>query len=302
MRIRASTIGVLLLAIGSMGFIQAITSFKPSSTTSTVINHNYYSVSYSEKYEQAEWVAYKLTSAMIAGYAERKNNFKEDPLVTTRSATLADYKGSGYDRGHLCPAADMKISQEAMNESFYMSNMSPQDPSFNRGIWKSLEEKVRSWAATEGEVYVVTGGVLTSVNKTIGANQVGVPQEYYKIVYDYSGSNSKMIGFVLPNKKGEKQLSEYVVPVNRIETITGIDFFPQLSDELEEALESHSNYSSWVSSTAPAPVYKPSQSSSTTKSSSSAQCKGISTSAGVRCRNKTKNSNGYCHHHQGQFR
>jgi endonuclease G, mitochondrial len=291
----------VMLAIACFSFIQSNFNLTPASTTSSVIKHKYYSVSYNEKYEQAEWIAYKLTSAMIAGYAERKNNFKEDPLVSTGSASLADYKGSGYDRGHLCPAADMKISQEAMNESFYMSNMSPQDPSFNRGIWKSLEEKVRSWAATEKEVYVVTGGVLTSVNKTIGANQVGVPQDYYKIIYDYSGNNTKMIGFILPNKKGEKQLPEYVVPVNRIETITGIDFFPQLPDDIEEALESKSNYSAWVSSATPKPNYKPSQ-SSTTKSATAQQCNGIASSTGVRCKSKTKNSNGYCHHHQRQVK
>ena len=296
-----SAVLFISISYGLLSFIQSNPSFTPSSTTSSVIKHKYYSVSYNEKYEQAEWIAYKLTSAMIAGYAERKNNFKEDPLVSSGSASLADYKGSGYDRGHLCPAADMKISQEAMNESFYMSNMSPQDPSFNRGIWKSLEEKVRSWAATETEVYVVTGGILTSVNKTIGANQVGVPQEYYKIVYDYSGNNTKMIGFILPNKKGEKQLPEYVVPVNRIETITGIDFFPQLPDEIEEALESKSNYSAWVSSATPKATYKSSQ-SSTTKSSTAQQCNGIASSTGVRCRNKTKNTNGYCHHHQGQIK
>ena len=296
MRVQFSFFCILILAIVSYSFIQFKSNLTPASKTSAVIKHKYYCVSYNEKYEQAEWVAYKLTSAMIAGYAERKNNFKEDPLVSTGSASLVDYKGSGYDRGHLCPAADMKISQKAMNESFYMSNMSPQDPSFNRGIWRSLEEKVRSWAATETEVYVVTGGILTSVNKTIGANQVGVPQEYYKIVYDYSGNNTKMIGFILPNRKGEKQLPEYVVPVNRIETITGIDFFPQLPDEIEEALESKSNYFAWVSSSTPKPTYKSSQ------SSTAQQCNGIASSTAVRCRNKTKNTNGYCHHHQGQVK
>ena len=156
MRILAVIISAVLLIIGSVGFVQTNTSFKPYSTTSTVINHNYYSVSYSEKYEQAEWIAYKLTSSMIAGYAERKNNFKEDPLATTRSATLADYKGSGYDRGHLCPAADMKISQEAMNESFYMSNMSPQNAGFNRGVWKRLEEKVRYLVESNDSIFSVT--------------------------------------------------------------------------------------------------------------------------------------------------
>ena len=119
-----------------------------------LVKHKYYTLSYNEDCEQANWVAYKLTSDMVLGHAVRKNNFKEDPDVETGSAKLIDYKGSGYDRGHLCPAAAMKISNQAMSESFYMSNMSPQVPGFNRGKWKSLEAKTTYFNA----LFEVSGG------------------------------------------------------------------------------------------------------------------------------------------------
>ena len=110
------------------------------------ISHLGYTLSYNEKHEQASWVAYELTAGELRGTIARTDNFKADASVTTGSASLADYRGSGFDRGHLAPAADMKWSREVMSESFFMSNMSPQEPGFNRGIWKKLEGKVRDWA------------------------------------------------------------------------------------------------------------------------------------------------------------
>jgi len=155
----------------------------PTSTTNQVVDHTYYSLSYSEDHEQAEWVYYMLTGEMVrSGSVSRTDNFREDPSVTTRSASLGDYKGSGYDRGHLCPAGDMQINNISMSESFYMSNMSPQEPSFNRGIWKKLESTVRNWAVKEDTIYVVTGGVLSSSKGSIGPCRVTVPEYYYKMV------------------------------------------------------------------------------------------------------------------------
>ncbi len=152
---------------------------------SEIIQHTGYALKYNEQYEQAEWVAYQLTDIEVNGKYERSDNFRKDPFVSTGSATLKDYKGSGYDRGHLIPASDMKWSPDAMSSSFYMSNMSPQDPSFNRGIWKKLEEQVREWAVDNREIYVVTGPVLTNgLYQTIGVNKVAVPNHYYKVVLD----------------------------------------------------------------------------------------------------------------------
>ena len=114
----------------------------------------------------------------------RTDDFRADEAVATGSAALEDYRGSGYDRGHMAPAAAMAWSVEIMSESFLLSNISPQDPDFNRGIWRDLEAMVRDWAVLHGEVFVVTGPVLSEQLPSIGPNEVSVPESYYKVVVD----------------------------------------------------------------------------------------------------------------------
>lgn len=208
----------------------------------TIVEHNYYKLAYSEEHEGALWVFYRLTPEFITGPGVRKNNFKEDPLVPTGSSALEDYVGSGYDRGHLCPAASMALNQEAMDESFFMSNMSPQHPSLNRGRWKSLEGKVRNWTESLGEVYVVSGAIYNDKIEAIGANEVTVPKHYYKVIWD---NKDKIIGFILPNEKCALDLKSYAVPVDSIEGLTGIDFFSIIPDELETKIESKTNIEHW---------------------------------------------------------
>ena len=147
-----------------------------------IVQHDYYTLSYNEQYEQADWVMYRLSGDSLKGDKfRRKNDFRKDTLITTESATLNDYKRSGYDRGHLCPAADMSWSETALSETFYMSNMSPQKPRFNRGIWKHLEAQVRKWATINNEVYVITGPVFQDSMNYIGNNKVAVPKLFYKV-------------------------------------------------------------------------------------------------------------------------
>ena len=256
-----------------------------------IISHSSYTLKYNEQYEQAEWVAYRLTDVMISGNVNRTDNFREDPAVNTGSASLFDYKGSGYDRGHLCPAADMKFSNKAMSESFYMSNMSPQRPGFNRGIWKHLESQVRKWADDNDEIYVVTGPVLKGGNfTTIGSNEVAVPDKYYKVILDYKEPELKAIAFVLPHQKISGNLQGFAVTVDKAEEITGINFFPALPDNIEESLESSLDINKWSFK-----PYRKSKSSSST--SSSTRCNGI-TRKDYQCKRMTKNENGYCWQHQ----
>lgn len=207
------------------------------------VNHSYFSLSYNENHEQAEWVYYFLTSDMINGDYKRTEDFRTDNKIRTGSASKADYYKSGYDRGHLAPAGDMKISRTSMSESFLLSNISPQNPSFNRGGWKKLESQVRSWILSEGEMYVVTGPILSNPIGSIGSNNVTVPSYFYKIIY--SKSKDKMIGLVMPNQKTNTDLKHYVKSVDYIESLTGIDFFHQLEDKNEEELESKINLKSW---------------------------------------------------------
>ena len=213
--------------------------------TGKIIKHKNYILSYSEKYEQAQWVAYELAVKETSGLIKRDDNFRPDPFVKTGSAKLNDYKGSGYDRGHLAPAADMGFSVVAMSESFYMSNMSPQRPSFNRGIWKRLEAQVRNWAKAYDKIYVVTGAVLKPGLPIIGKNRIAVPEKYYKIIFREKTGQSDMIAFLLANKKSEAPLSSFVVSVDQIEKLTKLDFFPQLPDNIENKLESKRGIQNW---------------------------------------------------------
>ena len=152
----------------------------------TIIKRPGYALGYIEKHEQPAWVMYRLTGEQVTTKAARRTNkFKADPDIPTGSATPEDYRNSGFDRGHLAPAADMAYSARTMADSFYMSNMSPQDPQFNRGIWKELEAQVRTFAVAEKEIYVVTGPILPEEKViSIGVSKVTVPYSYYKVIYD----------------------------------------------------------------------------------------------------------------------
>ncbi|MEK6478657.1 DNA/RNA non-specific endonuclease [Catalinimonas sp. 4WD22] len=220
--------------------------YLPNSDNQQIIRHQYFTLSYVEKHEQAEWVAYELTGIEVEGIEERTDDFREDPMVSTGSASLEDYYRSGYDRGHLAPAGDMKFSEEAMSESFYMSNMSPQEPEFNRGIWRILEEQVRDWALENGKLYVVTGPVFNQRSRRIGENRVSIPKAYYKVLLDYTEPEIKAIGFLLPNEGSEKDIYSFAVPIDSIEKVTNIDFFPALPDQEEVLLESDVNVSEWI--------------------------------------------------------
>ena len=213
-----------------------------------IVRHQYYTLKYNESTEQASWVAFAVTKKMqTVKKVKRINRFKSDRDVSTESASPKDYRKSGYDRGHLCPSAAMSFSKEAMLETFYMSNMSPQKPGFNRGIWKKLESKVRKWAVKNDKIYVVTGPIFypNKEHKEIGSNGVDVPDAYYKVILDFREPSLKAIAFIFPNQKSKEPLSTFVVTVDQAEEVTGIDFFPELPDYIEDNLESKSNYDNW---------------------------------------------------------
>ena len=238
------TLPVLLLLIWQslVSQIEYLPAIKPSDQ---IVQHYAYTLCYSEQHEQAAWVAYTLTKSRVYGTTKRTDNFRPDPKVKTGSASLADYKSSGYDRGHLAPAADMKWSTTAMSESFYMSNMSPQTPGFNRGIWKKVEQVIRDWAVENEEIHVVTGPVLKGQFKRIGPDQVAVPNYYYKVVLDYKEPELKGIGLILPNESSSRPIQSYAVTIDQVEAVTGIDFFIDLPDNIEEQIESNLDLSKW---------------------------------------------------------
>ena len=222
-------------------------SFLPTSTTNEIVVHDNYTLSYVEKYEQAEWVAYELKKSEVSN---NNNNFQrpffiEDPKVTSGSADWKNYRKSGFDKGHLCPAGDRRFSKNAFDETFYTSNISPQKHDFNEGVWNRLEQKVRYWAVKYDDIYVVTGGVLSNNMNTIGKEDVAVPNSFYKVLLDKSRGEYKMIAFLVPHQDSDKPLYEFVISVDELEKITGIDFFPKLDDSIENKLEKSSDYKSW---------------------------------------------------------
>lgn len=211
-----------------------------------VIKHSGFTLAYNEQHETASWVAYKLTGLQTTRLDyERTDNYTPDPKVTTGTANDDDYKGSGYDRGHLAPAEDMAWSETTMTESFYYSNMAPQEPGFNRGVWRRLEELTRFWASYYDSVFIATGPVLTPGLRTIGAEEVSVPQYFYKVVLYYNNKNAKAIGFVMQNKPSAATLKSFAVPVDSVEKLTGLDFYPALPDDVENAVEANPDVSNW---------------------------------------------------------
>jgi endonuclease G len=219
--------------------------FLPTSTTNQVVHHQNYSLSYSEKHEQAEWVAYELKASDLSSTNYKRPYFEIDNAVKTKAAHWRNYKKSGYDKGHLCPAADRRFSKYAHDETFLTSNISPQEHKFNAGVWNRLEQKVRYWAKKNDGVFVITGGVLENNLKTIGSEAVAVPNQFYKVILDKTNGKIKMLAFLMPHKESNLPLYKFVVSVDKVEALTGIDFFKELDDTIEEQLESSSSYKNW---------------------------------------------------------
>ena len=216
-----------------------------------IITHTYYSLSYSEADEQALWVSYMLTRSRTNGNIPRTDFFSEDEDVITGSASYEDYRGSGYTRGHLLPAADARWNETAMEETFLMSNITPQKKVFNDGVWSKLEGKMRHWANVYDTIFIVTGPVLKSndggsnakAKKQIGRNKVTVPQYFYKAIY--CPQKQQAIGFLVPHEESEAPLQSFVVSIDQLEEITGIDFFPELEDTLEQRIEKIGDSRQW---------------------------------------------------------
>ncbi len=214
--------------------------------TTRIFNREGYAFGYAEAYEQPLWVTYKLTvDELKSKRYSRTDDFREDPRVLTRTAKPEDYKNSGYDRGHLAPAADMGWSAKVMSESFYMSNMSPQHPGLNRGIWLTLEEKTRDIARKESEIFIVCGPYFDEDEEDIrrlGKTRLAVPEGFYKVILDLTPPR-KMIGFLFPNKKCGGNLTDYAVTVEDVEDKTGLRFFPELLDA--EKMKETISVSAW---------------------------------------------------------
>jgi endonuclease G len=206
-----------------------------------VIHHKYYSLSYIEEAEQPEWVAYKLTRTMLKKVVNRKDEFHDDWHIESGSASYTDYEN--YDAGHLCPARQMQFDCTAMHETFFMSNMSPQVPEFNRRAWAFLEKLERNMVWKRGELWIYVGPVLSDIDTTIGENKVAVPKKFYRILYDPTKDES--LAFLMPNERILAPLESFVVSIDSIESITNIDFFSSFDEQHQTRLEGSKTSTGW---------------------------------------------------------
>ena len=216
-----------------------------------ILEKTYYPVGYNKDTKQPNWVGYYLSGARLnSGSESRSEDFREDEsLRPAWRSLLSDYRKSGFDRGHLAPAADFRFSADAMSETFLLSNMSPQIHDYNAGIWLTAEKIARKNAYEYGDLYIVTGPIFNSMppSSAIGESKVGVPDAFYKVFLVYNDSDKKGIGFIIPHEKGKfKNIAYYAMSIDDVEKATGIDFFYNLPDDDETKIEASFDASDWI--------------------------------------------------------
>ncbi len=210
-----------------------------------IIKRYAYTVSYNKDTRCPNWVAWRLTADHTDGEVSRDRNYYEDEDVPKPRATSFDYKGSGWTRGHMCPAGDNKWSEQAMQESNLLTNICPQHASLNSGVWNVIERNCRDWAQKYGDLYIVCGPIyLNQSHETIGYNEIVVPEAFFKVILCLT-DEPKAIGFVVRNNAGKKKRDQFINTIDDVERITKIDFFPALPDSIESDVESKADIDEW---------------------------------------------------------
>ena len=236
----------LLLAVIYVGSPGSWLDYGAPSQPDVIAFRTGYVVGFNDKTHNPEWTMHRVTAEHLRdNKVDRTDDFRHDPQVP-RSAELWDYKGSGWSRGHMVPAADMKWSYQVMSESFLLSNMIPQNTKNNSDAWSRIEETVRRWALKEKSLWVITGPIYdkSKPTRTIGSTGVRVPDAIFKVVLDETPPK-KMIAFISPNEDTKALPKELVVSVDEVERRTGLDFFPKMLIVEQSRLESMSIYEQW---------------------------------------------------------
>lgn len=216
-------------------------------TPEQIVEYEGFRVSFNKENKTPNWVAWELLGTETEGDEPRYNTFWQDEGVEGCPSTY-DYSYSGYDRGHLCPAADQKWSHDAMVDCFSLANMAPQDHSLNSGAWATLEKKERQWAQRDSAIVIIAGPLYgTTDTQRIGDAGVRVPGAFYKVMIAPYANPPRGIGFIYPNMSAPGNMRDYSMPIDKVEEITGIDFFYNLPDDLEEAIESVTSFKEWDS-------------------------------------------------------
>ena len=217
----------------------------PRGMSDTLVRYEAFDVHFNSERGIANCALYELTCNELNGTVERSNEFMADPDV--KGCPLPeDYAGSGFDRGHLVPAGDLKWNGTAMRQSFMLTNVGPMHKALNEGGWAKLEEKVREWTARDSALLVFTGPVVSDGDTTLASGRVKVPSAYYKVILAPCVRPIRVIAFIYPTGHSGGRLQQYAVSVDEAERRTGLDFFPTLPPEEEQRLESPVNLDAWV--------------------------------------------------------
>ncbi len=236
-----------LRGMGEPSLDKALLELPAIRNSDVVLVYNGFIINYNTQRLIPNWVAYELTAEEVAGEIPRARGFSMDLDYKGRQAMREDYSNTGWDKGHMAPSADMKWSQTAMNESFYLTNICPQNHDLNGKDWHSLEKYVRDWALKFGSIWVVCGPyVYANTYGTIGERNVVVPDGFFKAVLRRDGKDFKSIAFVFENNSNRQPVREAVVSVNDVEALVGFDLFTNLSDKIEEAVEAEASWEEWI--------------------------------------------------------
>lgn len=218
---------------------------EPQGMKSELVRYTGFNISFNPSTHNPNYAAWVLTADETRGTHKRINNFRQDEMVYG-SATPDDYRRSGYDRGHLVPAADQKWSKEAMEDCFYLTNICPQDKSLNSGAWNTLEELSRNWARRDSALVIIAGPIYnTATPRRIGKTGVAVPDAFFKVIAAPHLSRPRAIAYIFPNMKSPGKLEDYAMTVDQVEQITGLDFLHNLPDDTENFMESTYSIHQW---------------------------------------------------------
>lgn len=217
----------------------------PKGLASQIKDYTGFTLSFNKDNRTPNYVAWELLGTEVSNEVSRTDNFWQDDEITN-CTKHSDYTGSGYDRGHMCPAADQKWSSAAMNDCFVMANMCPQLHDLNAGAWETLESKERTWAKRDSAVMIIAGPIYTDDdNKYIEKSKVRVPGAFFKVLLAPYLDEPRGIAFVYPHMKCPGNMQDYATTIDEVEKITGFDFFTSLPDDIEKKVESTFSFTDW---------------------------------------------------------
>lgn len=218
----------------------------PRGLSDKVVKYKGYTAHFNKDLHIPNCVTYEITANEARGKRDRSGNFERDESVAG-CPNWWDYRDSGYDRGHMAPAGDMKWDEQAMNETFYLTNVCPQDAALNAGMWNDIEIKVREWARRDKSLIVVTGPIMDKKHETIGQDiDIAVPEAFFKVILSPNTTPKKAIAFICPNRSCGGTMKSYAVSVDEVEKRTGMNFFNALPDDVENRIEGTCNINQWL--------------------------------------------------------